>query len=41
MGRAAILFGWRPSEFWESTPVEFWALIEAYREANPPRDIGN
>ena len=40
MGRAGVLFGWRPAEFWAATPVEFWALVEAYREANPPPDRG-
>lgn len=28
-GLAAALLGWRPSEFWEATPVEFAAALGA------------
>ncbi|WP_242149621.1 phage tail assembly chaperone [Sphingomonas sp. BAUL-RG-20F-R05-02] len=30
MGVAAAALGWRPREFWASTPSEFWAAIRAY-----------
>ncbi|PZR83601.1 MAG: hypothetical protein DI537_34715 [Stutzerimonas stutzeri] len=31
MGTAAAALGWRPSEFWSSTPHEFWAAIEGWQ----------
>lgn len=28
-GLAGVLFGWRPDEFWNATPAELAALLEA------------
>jgi uncharacterized phage protein (TIGR02216 family) len=28
-GLAGALFGWRPDEFWEATPAELGAVLEA------------
>lgn len=38
MGIAAVLLGWRPAEYWSSTPCEFWAAIEAWEEQHPSAD---
>jgi hypothetical protein len=32
-GAAAILLGWRPGEFWDSTPAELSLALQ------PPRDV--
>ena len=34
MGIAAAALGWRPAEFWDATPHEFWAGLEVWREMN-------
>jgi hypothetical protein len=28
-GTAALLLGWRPAEFWQATPAELAAILEA------------
>jgi len=38
MGIACGVLGWPPSVFWDSTPHEFWAAFETWREANQPSD---
>lgn len=38
MGYAANWFHWPPTAFWRSTPHEFWAAYEVYREMNKPRE---
>jgi hypothetical protein len=30
-------FGWSADQYWEATPHEVWACIEAREEANKPR----
>ena len=37
-GLAGVLFGWRPSEFWQATPDELATLIVAMR-GEPPAAI--
>ncbi|WP_407696527.1 phage tail assembly chaperone [Sphingomonas abietis] len=27
-------FGWLPDQFWNATPHDFWAMVDARREAN-------
>ncbi|WP_354281179.1 phage tail assembly chaperone [Sphingomonas sp. PvP056] len=34
MGVAASVLGWRPREFWLSTPSEFWASVRAWERMN-------
>lgn len=34
MGVAMDAFSWSPETFWRATPHEFWAMVEARREAN-------
>ncbi len=29
-GQAAVLLGWRPSEFWAATPAELAAMLGAF-----------
>lgn len=38
MGLACAAFHWSPAQFWRSTPHEFFAAYEAYREMNKPPD---
>ena len=33
-GQCALLFGWRPHEFWDATPAELACVLAAYA----PRD---
>ena len=37
-GVSGLLLGWRPEEFWRSTPAELAAILEAARgsEQSPP-----
>ena len=35
-GQAALLFGWRPHEFWSATPAELATIFAALAEAHPP-----
>ena len=37
-GAAAMLLGWRPSDFWDATPAELAAMFEAPGEAGTPPD---
>ncbi len=30
MGFAVAALGWRPREFWASTPVEYWDAVRAW-----------
>jgi len=30
MGLAQAALGWRPREFWDATPHEYWAAVEGY-----------
>ncbi|WP_431312172.1 phage tail assembly chaperone [Sphingomonas immobilis] len=32
------MLGWRPQEFWGSTPSEFWAAARAYERMHCVRD---
>jgi hypothetical protein len=32
MGFAISRLGWRPNDFWRSTPHEFWAAYEVIEE---------
>lgn len=32
MGAASVILGWRPWDFWRSTPHEFWSAIEMKNE---------
>lgn len=34
MGIAASALGWRPQEFWQSTPHEFWAAWTVWETMN-------
>jgi hypothetical protein len=36
MGIAAAAFHWTPDIFWNSTPHEYWAAYEVYREMHKP-----
>lgn len=36
-GLAGVLFGWRPEEFWNATPAELAALMEALSGAGEVR----
>lgn len=38
MGLAAYAFHWTATEFWASTPHEFWSAFEVYQEANSDPD---
>ena len=35
MGLASAMLGWRPTQFWSSTPHEFWAAVEGWERMNP------
>ena len=35
MGAAVVVLGWRPREFWRSTPVELWTAMKAYERMHP------
>lgn len=37
-GQCALVFGWRPTEFWESTPAELECVLAAYapHDEGPP-----
>ncbi|MEA1014812.1 phage tail assembly chaperone [Sphingomonas sp. LY54] len=35
-GLAGLLLGWRPEEFWRSTPAELAAIVSAMRGQEPP-----
>ena len=35
-GAAALLLGWRPSEFWEATPAELAAALEPGEASDAP-----
>ena len=37
-GQTAIVFGWRPADFWNSTPAELDCILTAYspRNEGPP-----
>ena len=37
-GAAGMLLGWRPSEFWDATPMELAAMFEAPADAAVPPD---
>jgi hypothetical protein len=37
MGAALSAFGWSAAQFWQATPHELWAMVEARQEAN--RDL--
>ena len=36
-GAAAMLLGWRPGEFWEATPAELAAALQANVPEGPDR----
>jgi hypothetical protein len=36
MGIALDAFGWSADQFWDATPHEFFAMVDARREANKP-----
>ncbi|WP_174286631.1 phage tail assembly chaperone [Sphingomonas bacterium] len=36
MGLAAACLGWRPTEFYDATPAEFFAALEQWRAINCP-----
>lgn len=38
-GLAGVLFGWRPSEFWQATPDELATLIAAMRGEAPAASV--
>lgn len=38
MGFAVAGLGWRPREFWSSTPVEYWDAVRAWERMNRPPD---
>ncbi len=38
MGIAACAFHWSPDIFWASTPHEWWAAYEVWREMNKKPD---
>jgi uncharacterized phage protein (TIGR02216 family) len=35
-GLAGVIFGWRPEEFWQATPAELAALLQAAAPADTP-----
>lgn len=35
-GAAALLLGWRPGEFWDSTPAELGAALQLSASADGP-----
>ena len=35
-GAAALLFGWRPDEFWRATPAELAAVLAAMKDETAP-----
>ena len=35
-GQAALLFGWRPHEFWNATPAELAAIFAALGDVRTP-----
>jgi hypothetical protein len=37
MGLALDTFRWSAEQFWNATPHEFWAMVDARVEANKPR----
>ncbi|CAD7334527.1 phage tail assembly chaperone [Sphingomonadales bacterium 56] len=39
-GVAGWLLGWRPDEFWRSTPVELEAVLRAARGEEEDMDVG-
>lgn len=39
-GLAGGLLGWRPGEFWRSTPTELAAVLEAVAPAGPNEPVG-
>jgi hypothetical protein len=34
MGVAVAALQWRPRDFWQATPMEFWDSINAYERLN-------
>jgi hypothetical protein len=38
MGFAGAILGWSPAEYYASTPHEYWAAYEVWREANTTSD---
>ncbi|MBL0925725.1 MAG: phage tail assembly chaperone [Sphingomonadaceae bacterium] len=41
-GQCAMLLGWRPGEFWQTTPAELACIIEAASpQGAPPLDVGH
>jgi hypothetical protein len=38
-GAAAILLGWRPAEFWDSTPAELAAALQIIAAAPDAPDV--
>lgn len=36
MGIALNSFGWSADQYWDATPHEYFAMIEARQEANKP-----
>jgi hypothetical protein len=39
-GLAACLFHWPPAIFWNATPSEFWAALEAHQELHAKPEPG-
>jgi hypothetical protein len=37
---AALLLGWRPSEFWNATPAELWAALKPFSCADEAPERG-
>jgi hypothetical protein len=37
MGFAITRLGWRPQDFWDATPHEFWSAYEVLEEGAKPR----
>jgi hypothetical protein len=37
MGLALSTFGWSADQFWDATPHEFWAMVDARVEVNKQR----
>jgi hypothetical protein len=40
MGAAIVHLHWRPAEFWNATPHEFWAAYEEIERMKPPSQQG-
>jgi hypothetical protein len=38
MGFAVAALGWRPREFWASTPTEYWTAVKAYERFHKQPD---